>query len=44
LETAAPHGYWTAISDAIVHRIHHRVLAHIKREAEGATTSARARN
>ena len=29
-----PQTYWTAISDAIVHRIHDRVLRHIKAEAE----------
>jgi hypothetical protein len=31
-----PQGYWTAISDAIIHRIHRRVLAHIKTQAEAA--------
>jgi hypothetical protein len=31
-----PQGYWTAISDAIVHRVHARVLSHIKAQAEGA--------
>ena len=29
-----PQGYWTAIADAILHRIHWRVLAHIKSESE----------
>jgi hypothetical protein len=31
-----PQIYWTVISDAIVHRIHDRVLRHIKVEAETA--------
>lgn len=31
-----PIGYWSLWSDAIVHRIHARVLRHIKREAEEA--------
>jgi uncharacterized membrane protein YhaH (DUF805 family) len=29
-----PHAYWTIWSDWLVHRIHHRVLRHIKRLAE----------
>jgi hypothetical protein len=29
-----PEGYWTFIADAILHRIHARVLNHIKQEAE----------
>jgi hypothetical protein len=33
-----PAAYWRLWSDAIIHRIHMRVLAHIRREAE-ATTS-----
>ena len=35
----APEGYWQAISDALIHRIHARVLDHIKQEAEGASRS-----
>lgn len=34
-----PLTYWTMISDAIIHRIHVRVLQHIKHEAETATLS-----
>ena len=34
-----PQGYWTAISDAIVHRIHERVLSHIKSEVERAAAA-----
>jgi hypothetical protein len=30
----APEAYWRVISDALIHRIHQRVLEHIKREAE----------
>src|SRR5439155_7837109 len=30
-----PAGYWQAWSDCIIHRIHERVLIHIKRLAEG---------
>jgi hypothetical protein len=30
-----PQGYWTIIADAILHRIHSRVLTHIKQETEG---------
>ena len=30
-----PQGYWTLIADAIVHRIHERVLDHIRQEVEG---------
>lgn len=29
-----PQGYWTILADLIVHRIHDRVLDHIRREAE----------
>jgi hypothetical protein len=29
-----PHVYWTIWSDWLIHRIHHRVLRHIKRLAE----------
>ena len=29
-----PHAYWTIWTDWLVHRIHHRVLRHIKRLAE----------
>ena len=29
-----PSGYWTPITEAILHRIHERVLRHVKREAE----------
>lgn len=29
-----PEGYWTLWSDLAIHKIHHRVLAHIKRLAE----------
>ncbi len=35
-----PHAYWTLWSDELVHRIHGRVLRHIKRLAESAPTSA----
>jgi hypothetical protein len=34
-----PQIYWTVISDAIVHRIHDRVLRHIKAETETAPRS-----
>lgn len=30
----APEGYWQIFSDALIHRIHQRVLDHIKRTAE----------
>jgi hypothetical protein len=30
----SPHGYWTVWTDWIIHRIHERVLEHIKRLAE----------
>lgn len=30
----APEAYWRIISDALIHRIHQRVLEHIKREVE----------
>jgi len=33
--TLAPTFYWKAISDAIIHRIHLRVLRHIRAKAEG---------
>ena len=29
-----PQAYWTVFGDVIIHRIHHRVLAHIKAETE----------
>jgi len=29
-----PQGYWTILADLIVHRIHDRVLDHIRRDAE----------
>jgi len=32
----APRAYWTLISDSLIHRIHERVLEHVKHEAEGA--------
>jgi hypothetical protein len=35
-----PQAYWTAISDAIVHRIHERVLRHIKDVSESAGRAA----
>ena len=31
----APAAYWTPLADAILHRIHHRVLRHIAALAEG---------
>jgi len=31
----APEGCWQLISDALIHRIHRRVLEHIAREVEG---------
>ena len=31
----APEPYWAILSDALIHRIHGRVLEHIKREVEG---------
>lgn len=31
-----PVGYWSWLADAIVHRIHRRVLAHVKELSEGA--------
>jgi uncharacterized membrane protein YhaH (DUF805 family) len=34
-----PHAYWTIWTDWIVHRIHHRVLRHIKRLAENESAS-----
>ncbi len=33
---AAPQAYWRMWSDAIIHRIHHRVLDHIAQRAENA--------
>jgi hypothetical protein len=35
----APEGYWQIISDALIHRIHARVLDHIKHEVEAAQRS-----
>jgi hypothetical protein len=35
-----PAAYWQAWSDAIIHRIHHRVLTHVKKLAENAAASA----
>jgi len=35
-----PHAYWTLWTDTLVHRIHGRVLRHIKRLAESAPTTA----
>ncbi|MEM1294461.1 MAG: SRPBCC family protein, partial [Verrucomicrobiota bacterium] len=32
----APAGYWSLISDLVIHRIHLQVLDHVKREAERA--------
>jgi hypothetical protein len=32
----APAIYWGRITDAVIHRIHGRVLDHIKRESERA--------
>lgn len=32
----APEGYWQLIGDALIHRIHERVLAHIKAESESS--------
>ena len=34
LRHVTPEGYWQLLSDALIHRIHRRVLNHIKREAE----------
>jgi hypothetical protein len=31
----APEGYWQLVADAFVHRVHRRVLEHIRRTAEG---------
>lgn len=36
----APHGYWRHWTDALVHRIHLRVLEHIKRVAESGEPDA----
>ena len=36
-----PQPYWTLWSDALVHRIHSRVLAHIKRLAEADANERR---
>jgi hypothetical protein len=30
----APEGYWQLVADAFVHRVHRRVLEHIRRSAE----------
>jgi uncharacterized membrane protein YhaH (DUF805 family) len=35
----APEGYWQLLADHLVGRIHHRVLAHIAREAERSATT-----
>ena len=32
----SPRGYWSIISDSLIHRIHERVLEHVKEEAETA--------
>jgi len=32
----APEGYWQLVADAFVHRVHRRVLEHIRRTAEGS--------
>jgi hypothetical protein len=32
----APRAYWSLMSDSIIHRIHLRVLEHVKSEAEAA--------
>jgi hypothetical protein len=29
-----PQAYWTTFADAIIHRIHERVLLHIRKQAE----------
>jgi hypothetical protein len=29
-----PQAYWTVVADAILHRVHHRVLTHIREQAE----------
>ena len=31
-----PHSYWTLWSDLLIHRIHHRVLQHVKQHAESS--------
>jgi hypothetical protein len=36
----APEVYWQAVSDALIHRIHRRVLEHIKREVEAERSVA----
>jgi len=36
--TMAPEAYWQVISDALIHRIHARVLDHIKNEVERERT------
>jgi hypothetical protein len=36
--TMAPEAYWQVISDALIHRIHERVLDHIKNEVERERT------
>ena len=38
-----PHLYWTLWSDLFIHRIHQRVLDHVKHHAENATTAALSR-
>jgi hypothetical protein len=37
----APEAYWQIISDALIHRIHLRVLEHIKEEVQGQETGDR---
>lgn len=32
----SPRGYWSMMSDSLIHRIHERVLDHVKKEAEAA--------
>jgi hypothetical protein len=39
--SAAPAFYWCVWSDAIIHRIHRRVLAHVKRLSETPTPRSR---
>ncbi|QDT37754.1 hypothetical protein Pan189_21360 [Stratiformator vulcanicus] len=37
----APHGYWTMWSDVIIHRIHHRVLNHVRTLSESSENKPR---
>ena len=37
-----PQGYWVFLADGILHRIHERVLDHIKVQSEGAPAASRA--